>query len=66
VPDFPNLVSIPQWRANLLNNVARASGRPDDTAVMMWIQEALDDSATFESLSSVGDISLTQLDSKLC
>ncbi len=66
MPDFPNLVSIPQWRANLLNNVARASGRPDDTAVMMWIQEALDDSATFESLSSVGDISLTQLDSKLC
>ncbi len=66
VPDYPNLVSIPQWRANLLNNVVQASAGPDDTVVMKWIQEALDDSATFDALNSVGDISLTQLDSKLC
>jgi hypothetical protein len=66
VPDFPNLASLPQWRALLLNNLVQASGRPDDMVVMKWVQEALGDSKTFEELSDVGDMSLTQLDSKLC
>jgi hypothetical protein len=65
VPDFPNLVSLPQWRAQLLNNLAQASGRPDDQVVMKWVQEALNDLKSFDDLGEVGDMSLTQLDSKL-
>ncbi len=63
VPDFPNLVSLPQWRAQLLDNLAQASGKPDDQVVMKWVQEALDDSKSFDALGEVGDMSLTQLDS---
>ncbi len=53
VPDFPNLVSLPQWRAQLLNNLAQASGRLDDQVVMKWAQEALDDSKSFDDLGEV-------------
>ncbi len=66
VPDFPNLASLPQWRAVLLNNLVQASGRPDDLVVIKWVQEAVGDTKSFEELGDVGDMSLTQLDSKLC
>ena len=65
MPPFPSINQILQWKAELIQNVAIASGRVNSDPVAAWIGKAMDDDVTVDALADVDDMRFGTLDLKL-
>ncbi len=64
VPQFPNMVSLPQWKAQVAKSVVCASSQANGKE-MEWFSESFQHGMTFAALADSGEDRYASLDIKL-